>query len=45
MALGNWNKWKMAFPGNRMGKAWADLERYRDKWRDIGNTGMKLRVP
>jgi hypothetical protein len=45
MTLGTWNKWEMAFPGKRMGKAWTDLERYGDKWRDIANTGMKLRVP
>jgi hypothetical protein len=43
MTIGTWNKWKMAFPGNRTGKTWTDLE--RDKWRDIANTGMKLRIP
>jgi hypothetical protein len=34
---------KIGFPGNRMRKAWTDLD--RDMWRAIANTVMKLRVP
>ena len=45
VTIGTWNMRKMGFPGNRMGKAWTDLDRGRGKWRAIAKTIMEFRVP